>query len=98
MGWTRGVDNATHFTCLLQGGVPASGLRVSTMVNTLTIAKIGIVIIPGGCIPQPDNIVIPLRKEHAAIRVPSIAMTTLQSLFTATAAPSSSVFLVTTQA
>ena len=96
LGWTRGVDNATHFTCLLPGSVPAPVARVLSMDNAHN-CRVEISMIPIVATFRSLNI-IPLRKEHAIFRVPSIAMTTMQSLFTATAAPSSSVFLVTTQA
>ena len=33
MGWTRGVDNATLFSCLLPGSVPAPVARVLSMMN-----------------------------------------------------------------
>ena len=40
MGWTRGVDNATLFSCLLPGSVPAPVARVLSMMNAHTIAEL----------------------------------------------------------
>ena len=96
LGWTRGVDNATHFTCLLPGSVPAPVARVLSMDNAhncrVEISKIPIV-----ATSRSSNNIIPLRKNHTVICDSSKLQCQQRPSFAATATHKVFGFLVTQQ-
>ena len=95
MGWKRGVDNATLFTCLLPGSVPAPVARVLSMDNAHN-CRVEITVISEMAIFRSLNI-IPLRKSHTAICDSSI-LQCQQRLFCSYSYTQGLRFLVTAQA
>ena len=84
MGWTRGVDNATLFTCLLPGSVPAPVARVLSMDNAHN-CRVEISRIPIVATSRSSNNIIPLRKNHTVICDSSILQCQQRPSFAATA-------------